>query len=110
LKQDRGDGRYYIHSQDDLYQVDEFIKFVLPPGWVLVWLWHYWSTFFCLVGTFVLWPISAVEQFVWQQRNKTREGANEGMLDGIELRSLERKNVVSEEADLFNDRTCSGDI
>ncbi|KAF2240756.1 hypothetical protein BU26DRAFT_405687, partial [Trematosphaeria pertusa] len=67
LKHNRGDRKYYIDSQNDLYQVDEFIKFVAPPGWILVWLWQFWSTFFCLLGAVALWPVSLIEELIWEE-------------------------------------------
>ncbi|PVH97282.1 hypothetical protein DM02DRAFT_473173, partial [Periconia macrospinosa] len=62
LRRNRADGKYYIDSQNDLYQVDEFIKFVLPPGWMLVWAWQFWSTLFCLLGAVALTPITWLEE------------------------------------------------
>ncbi|KAF2687781.1 hypothetical protein K458DRAFT_414857 [Lentithecium fluviatile CBS 122367] len=96
LEQSPDDGKYYIQSQNDLYQADEFIKFVLPPGWMLVWLWHFLSTFFCVVGSCLLWPISAMEQWVWEQDRQEKSGRSEDFDDGIELRDLERKSIVDE--------------
>ncbi|KAF1939611.1 hypothetical protein EJ02DRAFT_446095 [Clathrospora elynae] len=58
---DPSSNKYYIVAQDDLYQVDQFVRFVAPGGWVLVWLWWALASFFCAVGT-VLWaPVSWVE-------------------------------------------------
>ncbi|KAF2639954.1 hypothetical protein P280DRAFT_469696 [Massarina eburnea CBS 473.64] len=93
LRRNRGNDKYYIASQNDLYQVDEFVKFVMPPGWILVWLWHFWATFFCLLGAFVLQPITWVEQRVWEEGGNKRRGRNngQGLVHGIELRNLERK-------------------
>ncbi|KAF2458985.1 hypothetical protein BDY21DRAFT_198397 [Lineolata rhizophorae] len=54
--------KYYIAEQNDLYQVNEFVKFVWPGGHVLVWIWQLWSTLFCLLGALVFWPISVWEQ------------------------------------------------
>jgi hypothetical protein len=62
LQRNRADKKYYIQSQNDLYQVDQWIKFILPGGWVLVHLWHFWATAFSLVGAFVLMPISWLEE------------------------------------------------
>jgi len=91
------DNKYYIQSQNDLYQVDEFIKFVMPPGWILVWAWQFWSTFFCLLGAAMLWPITLIEQFIWheKQSKKNQTQRERGLPDGIELRDLERKSLVN---------------
>jgi hypothetical protein len=96
LKHSRDDGKYYIQSQDDLYQVDQFVRFVLPPGWILIWIWHYWATFFCVVGTFVLWPISALEQWLWQEGQYERLGKREFVVDGNELEELDKNDMVKE--------------
>jgi hypothetical protein len=79
LHHNRGDDKYYIASQNDLYQVDEFVKFVLPPGWILVWLWQFWATFFCLLGAFALQPVTWVEQQIW---DKGGHGKRTGRKDG----------------------------
>ncbi|EME86122.1 uncharacterized protein MYCFIDRAFT_101688, partial [Pseudocercospora fijiensis CIRAD86] len=44
--------KYYIQSQNDLYQVDQFVKFFAPwdIGTTIVILWHFWATFFCVIG------------------------------------------------------------
>ncbi|KAL8743064.1 MAG: hypothetical protein Q9184_008158, partial [Pyrenodesmia sp. 2 TL-2023] len=57
---------YYIQSQNDLYQVNEFCKFFSQFGLLsaLLLLWQFVSTALCVVGTTVLWPVSWVEQNV----------------------------------------------
>jgi hypothetical protein len=57
-----GRSKYYIKRQDDLYQVDQWIRFLLPGGWVLIWAWWAWSTFFCLLGCFILRPVTWIEE------------------------------------------------
>jgi hypothetical protein len=57
------DRKYYIKSQDDLYQTDEFMRFVLPPGYALVQLLQFFSTAFCLLGAMLFWPISVIEEW-----------------------------------------------
>lgn len=105
LKQNRGDSKYYIEQQNDLYQTDEFVKFIIPPSWVLIWAWQFWSTFFCLLGAAALWPITYAQQWVWEESEsrKIRDhsgggGAHRGtdLLDGIELQDLERKARVND--------------
>jgi hypothetical protein len=54
--------KYYIAKQDDLYQVDQWIRFIAPGGWMLIWLWQAWATIFCVVGTVLLWPITWIEE------------------------------------------------
>ncbi|KAH7336745.1 hypothetical protein BKA66DRAFT_479914 [Pyrenochaeta sp. MPI-SDFR-AT-0127] len=53
---------YYIESQHDLYQVDQFVKFLVPGAWVLVWLWQFWASFFCVIGAILGSPMSWVEE------------------------------------------------
>lgn len=55
---------YYISAQNDLYQVSEFVKFVVPfgVGTTLVLLWHSFATFFSVMGAVILWPISFAEE------------------------------------------------
>ncbi|KAK2841658.1 hypothetical protein FQN49_006034 [Arthroderma sp. PD_2] len=54
---------YYIASQNDLYQTNEYIKFVVPfgIGSSLVLFWHAFATVFCVVASFVFWPIAWAE-------------------------------------------------
>lgn len=55
----KGDGHYLIAKQEDLYQVNEFVKFVLPFGIgdALVSLWQLLATAMCLAGTLALFPL-----------------------------------------------------
>lgn len=89
LQHNKINDRYYIESQNDLYQVDQFVKFVAPGGWVLVWLWQFWATVFCVLGTVALWPVSVVEEWAAEKGR-----GDKGLVDGIELRDLERKGLV----------------
>ena len=54
--------KYYIQSQEDLYQVDEFVKFFLPfhIGTTIVAFWHWIATWCCIIGAIVLGPVMAV--------------------------------------------------
>ncbi|KAF1979801.1 hypothetical protein BU23DRAFT_548996 [Bimuria novae-zelandiae CBS 107.79] len=104
LERNRGDGKYYIQRQDDLYQTDEFVKFLIPPSWILMWIWQFWATLFCVLGAIALWLITYVEEQVWEgsnSRKSWKEAGREGkkkagdLLDGIEMQDLERKAVVN---------------
>ncbi|KKZ61855.1 hypothetical protein EMCG_03644 [[Emmonsia] crescens] len=55
---------YYISAQEDLYQISEVIKFVLPfgIGVFLMLAWHSFSTMFCVCAAWVLWPIVWAEE------------------------------------------------
>ncbi|KAF2115230.1 hypothetical protein BDV96DRAFT_599597 [Lophiotrema nucula] len=96
LKHNKGDNLYYIDSQNDLYQVDQFVRFIAPGfGKILVWMWQFWATFFCLLGAATLWPISLVEEYMGSEkqigagRRKKRKTATEE-IEEIELRELDR--------------------
>jgi len=54
--------KYYITSQNDLYQTDQFIKFVLPWIWLVVPLWQIIATFFCVVGSYLFYPVTWLEE------------------------------------------------
>ncbi|KAJ5621636.1 hypothetical protein N7528_006419, partial [Penicillium herquei] len=54
---------YYIKRQEDLYQTSEFVKFLLPHvGHWVVSIWHLMATFFCVLGTMLLWPMLWLEE------------------------------------------------
>lgn len=57
---------YLIKSQNDLYQVNEFVKFASPFGLLsgVVYAWQLLATLLCVVGAGVFWPVSWVEQNV----------------------------------------------
>jgi hypothetical protein len=53
-----GRPRYLISSQEDLYQVNEFLKFTLPAIGAPVWFaWQILSTVLCVVGMFIMLPV-----------------------------------------------------
>ena len=56
--------RYFIQSQNDLYQANEWIKFASPFGVLslLVLTWQLIATGFCVLGAVIFWPVSWVEQ------------------------------------------------
>jgi hypothetical protein len=58
--------RYLIRSQNDLYQVTEFVKFFSLFGVVSVgvFAFQFFVTLLCVLGAVVGWPISWVEQNV----------------------------------------------
>jgi hypothetical protein len=50
--------KYFITSQNDLYQVDQFVKFILPLGGVtLVAIWHWFAKLCCVIGATLLQPV-----------------------------------------------------
>ncbi len=55
---------YLIQSQNDLYQVNEFVKFASQFGIlsVFVYAWQLLATLLCVIGAGLFWPVSWVEQ------------------------------------------------
>lgn len=72
--------KYYIKAQNDLYQSDQFVQFVLPwgIGTALVYGWHFLATFLCMLGAVILAPITWLEQN-WSDRHGGREGMDGSM-------------------------------
>lgn len=62
----KGKGKYYVQRQNDLYQVDQFIKFIpgLAGGAMVVWVYQFFVTFVCLAGVVLLWPVTWWEENV----------------------------------------------
>jgi len=61
LEHDKQRQKYYITSQNDLYQVNEFVRFVWPGGFIVVWLWQVIATLVSTLGALFLWPITWIE-------------------------------------------------
>ncbi|KAL5691622.1 hypothetical protein EMGR_006778 [Emarellia grisea] len=54
---------YYITKQEDLYQVSEWIKFLVPHvGHLFVLAFQSFATLFCLLGVVILYPIMWLEE------------------------------------------------
>ncbi|KAL6707845.1 hypothetical protein ACN47E_003745 [Coniothyrium glycines] len=95
LEQNPRDGKYYIKAQDDLYAVDQWIRFLLPGGWVLVYMYQFWATVFCVLGVVVLRPVSWAEErygfgegmgkggIEWERRKKSWEMMDERTADEV---------------------------
>jgi len=56
------DGKYYIKSQEDLYQLNEVVKFFWPGGATILWLWQVFATGMCILGALFFAPITWLEQ------------------------------------------------
>lgn len=86
------DEKYYIASQDDLYAVDQWIRFIAPGGWILVHLWQFWASFFCVVGAIVLHPITLLEERFSRSSGgefeRQREKKHFERLDGMRAEEL----------------------
>ncbi|KAK4193728.1 hypothetical protein QBC35DRAFT_480063 [Podospora australis] len=56
-----GSTKYLITKQEDLYQVNEFLKFLaMAPGAGIYIAWQLFATFLCLLGVGVLGPVMRV--------------------------------------------------
>jgi hypothetical protein len=62
LSHNSSKGKFYIKSQEDLYQSNEVVKFFWPGGATIVWLWQLFATLMCILGALVFAPITWMEQ------------------------------------------------
>lgn len=77
---DGGKGKYYITSQNDLYQTDQWIKFVLPWIAVVVPLWQIFATLVCVLMSYLFYPVTWYEENY--QENFTRSETPPDWNDG----------------------------
>ena len=79
LSQDPTNGKFYIMSQEDLYQSNEVVKFFWPGGATVVWLLQMFATLVCILGALLFAPITWMEQ---RQSLKTNgvKGSGEKLL------------------------------
>jgi hypothetical protein len=83
--------KLYVASQTDLYQTNEFVKFVLPwlnLGELAVLAWQFMSTAICIILAVLFWPVTWVEQNIW--------GRNKGLWDWVRVNE-ERQAKISED-------------
>jgi len=82
LAHDARTGKYYIKSQDDLYQVDQWVLFLPGLGaHALVWLWQMFVSWQCLLLCYVFWPVT------WFEENVFKNGWK-GLLNQVHALSL----------------------
>ncbi|KAK3708550.1 hypothetical protein LTR37_011445 [Vermiconidia calcicola] len=64
--------RYYIASQNDLYQVDQFVRFFTPlgTGVFLVGLWHWVATLVCVWGAWLLGPLQPILALIFAPKEE----------------------------------------
>lgn len=89
LHHNQSDNKYYIAQQNDLYQTDQFIRFIpfLPGSSLFVLLWQVIATAFCVLGAICLWPLSFFQEvysykddlkgIAWTGRGWNGEGESE---------------------------------
>ena len=87
--------KYYILSQNDLYQVDQFVKFLSPLGLatLVVLVGQFFATFVCVLGALAGWPVSWVEENL-NIRGSGRERLEEEVLEERERRMVGAKIQV----------------
>jgi hypothetical protein len=99
--------KYFIQSQNDLYPVDQFVKFVLPwgIGTSVVYAWHFIATFFCVLLSVV---------FGWFTRLEERwaEGKSRGVekLFMSSVDKVEERRMKGGHAGLINGRRAADDV
>jgi hypothetical protein len=71
----KSDGKYYIKSQEDLYQSNEVVKFFWPGGATIIWLWQLFATFLCIVGALTLAPVT----WMYQRQSNKVNGINKSL-------------------------------
>ncbi|KAF2723710.1 hypothetical protein K431DRAFT_282803 [Polychaeton citri CBS 116435] len=78
LEQSPETGKYLIREQNDLYQVDQFVRFVLPWGIGVfgVLLWHFWATAACVLGAIIFAPLTWLEESQAKKRGAVNGDQN----------------------------------
>jgi len=76
LTQPPNSKKYYITAQNDLYQVDQFVRFFAPWGIgdAIVLAWNYQATIFCMILAFLFTPFTWLQQN-YADKNTTKRGA-----------------------------------
>lgn len=76
LERSQRTGKWLIASQNDLYQTDQFLKFLLPHfAWIAI-LWQYIATLVCVVCSYLLAPVTWWEEDVQRDFVGSRKPPN----------------------------------
>lgn len=68
--------RYLIQSQNDLYQTNEFVKFVFFfGGCSAIMAWQFFATFACVLGAFLMWPVTYLEEVTYERQEALEQEA-----------------------------------
>lgn len=68
--------KWLIQSQNDLYQTDEFIKFVLFfGGCSAIMAWQFFATFVCVLGALIMWPVTYLSEVTYERQEAIEEEA-----------------------------------
>lgn len=78
--------KYYIQSQNDLYQTSEFVKFVAPLGIAstFVALWGYAATLMCVLGALLFAPLTWAEEAWAKKGQEVGRGRAIERVDGVD--------------------------
>lgn len=97
LVHNKGDGLYYIKSQNDLYQVDQWVQFIpfalgIRPFVLFL---HALGTAASVICAYLFFFVTSAEEWLVQQGAGTNRQLPQGLVDGIELHDLERKGIAN---------------
>ncbi|KAK5167814.1 uncharacterized protein LTR77_007513 [Saxophila tyrrhenica] len=87
--------QYFITSQNDLYQVDQFVRFFLPwgLGTTVIAVWHWVATLVCVVGAKVLQPVQWVFAELSRPLGEELEDGDGVGEEGLERLGMERRGL-----------------
>ncbi len=68
LSHDTDNKKYYVESQKDLYQLNEFVKFVWPGGATVLLLWQWMNVLLSIAGALALAPMTWFEERVSERK------------------------------------------
>ncbi|KAH8590549.1 hypothetical protein B0O99DRAFT_664128 [Bisporella sp. PMI_857] len=63
-------GKYYIVSQEDLYQTNEFVKFVCLGGVTIIYFWQISATIVCAIGSLLFFRVIRAQQWNANRMNR----------------------------------------
>ncbi|KAK4546282.1 hypothetical protein LTR36_001959 [Oleoguttula mirabilis] len=90
LTQPPNSRKYYIKSQNDLYQVDQFVRFFAPWGLgdAVVLFWQFWATIFCTILAVIFAPFAWLEQSYAEKRTTRAESRFMGFVERVEEKRM----------------------
>jgi hypothetical protein len=90
------ESKYYIKSQEDLYQLNEVVKFFWPGGATIIWFWQLAATGMCILGALILAPVTWIEQ---RHANKVN-GVSKHLWLGMWQKNMVIEKVINKVAHL----------
>ena len=84
--------KYYINCQNDLYQINEIIKFAVPfVGPILIWVWQIAAALVCLMAAVICWPVS-----LWEEHGEKVEDKVDQVMASVERRAIPEDVLVEQ--------------